>query len=136
MGHRGVDRLLLIFMVLRPAMQQILVAQAPEEPRSQGSIGSNRARIALEEMSKEADMTPERLAELRKQHGLSENLDDEELKKHLLEMQQRGSDIGMLGDMAMAGQAHSKQVHEKVNETAKSNPQKTVSLIRQWMEEA
>jgi hypothetical protein len=33
-------------------------------------------------------------------------------------------------------QAQAQQIHKEVVQTAKSNPQKTVSLMRQWMDEA
>lgn len=143
--------LLLVFLVLRPAMRQIMVTAVPA-----GAGGHYDALPApaggLRQMSRnELDASQGNVpAALRGGEGpLALNmggmsLDDIQLDESEIPEELRGNQEAirmfklqkMAAQQARLSQAQSQNMHEEVITTAKANPQKTVSLLRQWMDEA
>ena len=137
----GLIGLLLITMVVRPAMHQILVTPAP----AQGLPGSRTA------LPRSAEAGTEAGGKGGEARDKDENTDDQSAKasggtswggalaerllgvgneqRLQIELQQRAA------EQARMTQEQAQRIHDEVLETTKSQPQKTVSLLRQWMDE-
>jgi flagellar M-ring protein FliF len=138
-GVVGLIGILLIFMVLKPAVSQILVSRMPEMggmlPAGAAGMGDYQqggSSAAMEAMRKlqeslppGMELPPEALAEIRAMEGKLGEKD--RAFNQMLQMNQL---------QAKSVTAQAQKVHQDVIESAKSDPHRTVSLMRQWMDEA
>lgn len=152
-GIVGLIGLLLILMVLRPALKQIMVTpmgsalqalpagagglmgQISAEtmqslpPEVQAALANNQARGGQKGIEAMGRLEDAPLDEVEEEEIPEELRDNKEAIKHF--RLQR-----LAAKQARLTQAEAQKIHQEVLETAKSNPQKTVSLMRQWMDEA
>jgi flagellar biosynthesis/type III secretory pathway M-ring protein FliF/YscJ len=158
-GVVGFIGLLLILMVLRPAIRQITVTPAGYAALPGGGSGGQfnskevlatlRANMpggalpggvgggAFEGSSGKADQTALDFAKF--QDMAADDLGDDEIPPELRGNQEavRAFKLQrMAARQAKLTQAQAASIQKEVVDTAKNNPQKTVSLLRQWMDEA
>ncbi len=153
-GVVGLVSLVLIFMVLRPAMKQILVSQnyvempaglnpalaeqyqlaanggAMTDGTTGGRTQNPAVGAALAAAQASGQLPPGMsLAQLEQQLTM-EMGDGSQGANKTLAMQHAAA------QQAKLSSAQAQKVQSEVIDTAKNDPQKTVSLIRQWMDEA
>jgi len=135
-GIIGLLGLLLIFMVLRPAMKQILVTPAG------GEYAALPGGVARGELFGRGGEGIKRLGNAEAAPSNVEELDD--LPDAEVPEEMRGNQEAMrhyklqrlAAKQARLTQVQAQKIQKEVVDTAKNNPQKTVSLLRQWIEEA
>ncbi|HOE94973.1 MAG TPA: flagellar basal-body MS-ring/collar protein FliF [Candidatus Sumerlaeota bacterium] len=159
-GVVGLLGLLIVLFVLRPALKQVLVTPIQVGPHA---LPAGAAGLGALTAGGESDgAVPggmdanelERLAErLRSDKSLSEEVrqemlaalrNDPETAKAARRLMDSGrGDSGHLAELQKLASryvrestAESHVIHREVMEVASQNPQKAVSLIRQWMDEA
>lgn len=154
-GIIGLIGLLLILMVLRPAIKQFTVvpAEVAESqalpPGAEG--GAVRGHLpagsagAVEGPDGQGARSPAALGQRPNMIGLAADLpeDDDELDLSDLPEEMRGNQDAirqfklqrLAAKQAKLTQNEADKIHQDVMNTARENPQKTVSLMRQWMEE-
>ncbi len=127
----GLIGLLLITTVIRPAIKQILVV--PAQAQALPGVHIALPRQAGEQAGSEhhsAGASGSHAGEAAGGAMLAERLLGNSEQTRMFQMQQ------MAAEQARTSQAQAQQIHKEVLETAKTQPQKTVSLLRQWMDEA
>ena len=164
-GIIGLMGLLLILMVLRPAIKQILVSVAPNPyqalPAGAGHLAAGGHMAKGELRGKSEGDVPGTISQLSALAGslsgqLDENgvpiqlqlhtgeIDEDDLDENDIPEELRGNAEAvrmfkiqkLAAQQARFTQAQAQKIHKEVVETTKANPQKTVSLMRQWMDEA
>lgn len=155
-GVIGLVSLLLILMVLRPAIKNIMVTPATPAyggllaapGRSLGGEGGSGGAHQLGSGAKGAAGLPEMLRnsklgeltnELAGLESALDGMDDEDIPDEIRGNQEamRAFKMSrMATQQARLTQAEAQKIQQEVVDTAKNNPQKTVSLLRQWMDEA
>lgn len=117
--------LLLILLVLRPAVGRIMVTPVPAEDNEALPGGASEGRITLPGVSPE--------------EGGEEGALDEAAIERLAQMgqldQSQLARLRLLQQSNKAMSASSQRIFSEIQEEVKNNPERTVGLIRQWMEE-
>ncbi|MEN6625616.1 MAG: flagellar basal-body MS-ring/collar protein FliF [Candidatus Sumerlaeia bacterium] len=121
-GIIGLIALMLIMMVLRPAVKQITVASGPMAALPAGAGGHQWIEAGGAGAAANGATPIEAGSMASKLLG---NTD----QARMFQAQQAAEN-------ARVSQAQAQQIQREVIETTKNQPQKTVSLLRQWMDEA
>lgn len=126
-GTIGLIGLLLILMVLKPAIKQIVVTQAP----AAALTGLNPTRAWIEAAGTGgAQGAPGSLAAIDGGAAAAARMLGNSEQARAFQAQQAAV------EQARMSQVQAQQIQHDVIETTRTQPQKTVSLLRQWMDEA
>ncbi len=126
-GVIGLVGLLLILMVLKPAIKQIVVTQA-QAPQLTG-LNPTRAWIDAAGGGAKGGQVPS-LASIDGGATAAAKMLSNSDPARMFQAQQAAA------EQARMSQQQAQQIQREVIETTRTQPQKTVSLLRQWMDEA
>lgn len=135
-GVVGILALLMILLVLKPAVKQIIVTPASSQKAALPHRGAEARELqgALES-GERSELTAAAQAAGIDLSDIHEGMSDDEIAERIKAKMQKSQFILDLQNSKKAEGEIAQQVHKEIQNSARENPQRTVSLIRQWMEE-